>query len=67
MKTDTSKIYTTVIDTDPVTNELVMVFPPELLAVEGWKEGDRLRFTTENNTCIISNLCAIEREKTKSE
>ena len=34
--------YTVKLEEDPETNELVMPFPPELLAQMGWDFGDTL-------------------------
>jgi len=36
------KAYTVEVETDPITGELVLPFPDELIEDMGWKEGDTL-------------------------
>jgi hypothetical protein len=40
-----SKIWTITLEEDPETGELILPFPPEVLAEAGWKEGDVLEWT----------------------
>ena len=61
-----NKTYTIIVEEDPETGDAILPFPPELLEEQDWREGDRLRFTIEDNTCIITNLCAEERKKSQS-
>jgi len=47
-------IYTVQIEEDPDTGELILPFPPELIAELGWVEGDTLVWTiNEDNTVTI--------------
>jgi bifunctional DNA-binding transcriptional regulator/antitoxin component of YhaV-PrlF toxin-antitoxin module len=38
------KIWTITLEEDPETGELILPFPPDLLAEAGWTEGDTLEW-----------------------
>ena len=38
------KTWTITLEEDPETGELILPFPPDLLAEAGWKEGDTLEW-----------------------
>ena len=38
------KTWTITLEEDPETGELILPFPPDLLAESGWKEGDVLEW-----------------------
>ena len=42
------------IEGDP--DNVIMKFPPELLEVTGWKEGDTLDITAENDGIVIKKV-----------
>jgi len=42
--TEQSKIWTITPEEDPETGELVITFPPDLIAQVGWQEGDTLKW-----------------------
>lgn len=43
------------LEEDPATGDLVLPFPPDLLDEAGWKEGDVLTWTVnEDNTIILT-------------
>jgi hypothetical protein len=47
--------WTVTLEEDPATGDLVMPFPPELLAQVGWDYGDVLIWTeTEHGSFVLS-------------
>lgn len=48
-----SKRYEVITQEDPDTGDLLLPIPPELLAQMGWKEGDDLDITVDENGHII--------------
>ena len=40
-----SKLWTITLEEDPETGDLILPFPPDLLAEAGWAEGDTLKWT----------------------
>lgn len=40
-----SNIWTLTVEEDPITEECILTFPPELLEQAGWKEGDILEWS----------------------
>jgi hypothetical protein len=37
--------WTVTVEEDPDTGDLILPLPPELLQIQGWKEGDVLKWT----------------------
>jgi hypothetical protein len=49
--------WTVTLEEDPKTGELVMPFPPELLAQVGWDYGDVLQWTAaEHGSFVLSKV-----------
>jgi len=48
-----NKRYEVITQEDPDTGDLLLPIPPELLAQMGWKEGDDLDITVDENGHII--------------
>lgn len=42
---DETKRWTITAEEDPVTGEIVLPLPQEMLDLQGWKEGDELEWT----------------------
>ena len=53
--------WTTVVEEDPATGELILPFPQEMIEKCGWLEGDDLDFTIEGENVTITNLSLNER------
>lgn len=45
--------YEVITQEDPETGDLLIPFPPQLLAEMGWKEGDQLDFQLDDKGKII--------------
>jgi hypothetical protein len=57
--------WTVTLEEDPETGELVMPFPPELLAQVGWDYGDELVWTeTDHGSFVLSKK--VDDNNTKS-
>lgn len=41
--------WTVTVEEDPETGDLILPLPPELLQMQGWKEGDTLEWADEGN------------------
>jgi hypothetical protein len=39
-----NRTWETVVEEDPVTGELILTLPPELIKIQNWKEGDELEW-----------------------
>lgn len=51
----TQKTWTVIVQADPDDPEtLILPFPDDLLEEAGWKEGDTLIWTVEDNRVIIT-------------
>lgn len=48
-ETSDTKIWTTSVDQDEETGELVILFPPDLLKEMNWKEGDNLAWVASDD------------------
>ena len=48
-----NKRYEVITQEDPDTGDLILPIPPELLEQMGWKEGDDLDITVDENGHII--------------
>ena len=49
--------WTVTLEEDPETGELIMPFPPELLAQVGWDYGDVLQWTeSEHGSFVLSKV-----------
>jgi hypothetical protein len=57
--------WTVTLEEDPETGELVMPFPPELLAQVGWDYGDELIWTEiDHGSFVLSKK--VDDDNTKS-
>jgi len=45
--------YEVITQEDPDTGDLLLPFPPQLLAEMGWKEGDQLDFQIDDKGRVI--------------
>jgi hypothetical protein len=45
--------YEVITQEDPETGDLLLPFPPQLLAEMGWKEGDQLDFQIDDKGRVI--------------
>ena len=45
--------WTVTLEEDPETGDLILPLPQELLDLEGWIEGDKLDWTTNEDGSII--------------
>jgi hypothetical protein len=62
---NTTNKWTVTLEEDPETGELVMPFPPELLAQVGWDYGDVLVWTeTDHGSFVLSKK--VDDNNTKS-
>ena len=43
------KSWSLTVDEDPVTEDCIITFPPDLLEAAGWKEGDTIKWTDLDN------------------
>lgn len=51
------KRWVTTVQEDPETGDAIIEFPDDLLAEVGWKEGDTLKWTVEEDgTCILTKV-----------
>lgn len=52
------KVWTTKVEEDEQTGELVILFPPDLMESVGWKEGDNLAWVMSDDgmSCYIRKL-----------
>ena len=50
--TETSKSWTVAPEEDPVTGDMIITFPLDLLEQTGWKEGDTLVWDMQENGSI---------------
>lgn len=48
-----SKRYEVITQEDPETGDLILPLPPELLEQMGWKEGDEIDFSVDDNGHFI--------------
>jgi len=48
-----NKRYEVITQEDPDTGDMLLPIPPELLEQMGWKEGDELDFSVDDNGHII--------------
>lgn len=47
--------WITTVQEDPETGDAIIEFPDDLLAEVGWKEGDVLKWTVQDDgTCILT-------------
>lgn len=56
MKKDPAKKYHTyevITHTDPETGDVIVPFPPQVLAELGWKEGDEIDIQLDENKKIV--------------
>jgi hypothetical protein len=44
-----SKSWTVTVEEDPETGDAILQLPPELIKIQGWKEGDTLEWNEEGN------------------
>lgn len=56
-----SKEYTVIVEEDPLTKELVLPFPPELISELKWEINDTLEFTEQGNSFVIKNISLEQR------
>ena len=57
------KTYTCdVLDADDGSGDTVLQLPPELCIEEDWREGDSIKFTSENGSIVMRNISKEERE-----
>ena len=49
--------YEVITQVDPVTGEIILPIPPEVLKAMGWAEGDEIDFTVDKN----GNLVMVKR------
>jgi bifunctional DNA-binding transcriptional regulator/antitoxin component of YhaV-PrlF toxin-antitoxin module len=45
--------YEVITQLDPVTGEIILPIPPEVLKAMNWKEGDEIDFTVDSNGKIV--------------
>ena len=50
------KSFTTKLEEDPVTKDLIFNFPKAFLKAEDWRAGDRIQMEAKNGGLIIFNL-----------
>jgi hypothetical protein len=56
---NTTNKWTVTLEEDPETGDLIMPFPPELLAQVGWDYGDVLQWTeAEHGAFVLSKVDA---------
>lgn len=55
--------WTVIIEEDK-NGDVILPFPPELIAKHGWVEGDEIDFEIKDNTIIITNLTEKMRAET---
>jgi hypothetical protein len=46
---NTTPRWTITVEEDPETGDLILPLPPDLLELQGWKEGDTLTWNDEGN------------------
>lgn len=51
---------------DPVTGEVLVQLPAELMFFMDWRTGDRLDYTIKDNQVLVRNLDAEIREKNRT-
>jgi len=56
------KTWTITLEEDPETGELILPFPPDLLAESGWKEGDTLEWIDRGD-----GSWGLEKQKDKTD
>jgi hypothetical protein len=49
----TKKYVSEVIEADDGSGDAILQFPDEMIETLGWKEGDTLSITTENDSIIL--------------
>jgi bifunctional DNA-binding transcriptional regulator/antitoxin component of YhaV-PrlF toxin-antitoxin module len=59
---NSEKIWTITLEEDPETGELILPFPPDLLAESGWKEGDTLEWIDRGD-----GSWGLEKQKDKTD
>lgn len=45
--------YEVITQEDPVTGDMIIPIPPHLLTELGWKEGDEIDFTIDENGRVV--------------
>ena len=57
-ETNDTKIWTTHVERDEQTGELVLLFPPDMMKQAGWEEGDTLAWVVseDGKSCYIRKL-----------
>jgi bifunctional DNA-binding transcriptional regulator/antitoxin component of YhaV-PrlF toxin-antitoxin module len=45
--------YEVITQVDPVTGEIILPIPPEVLHAMGWKEGDEIDFTLDSQGRLV--------------
>lgn len=45
--------YEVITQVDPETGDTILPIPPELLHAMGWKEGDEIDFTIDENGTLV--------------
>lgn len=48
--------YLAEVSTDPDTGDLILTFPPDLLAKAGWFPGDDIELKEENGSLILHKI-----------
>jgi hypothetical protein len=49
MTQEETKTWEITVETDPETGELILPLPPELIELQGWKDGDELEWVDEGD------------------
>ena len=45
--------YEVITQVDPVTGEIILPIPPEVLKAMGWREGDEIDFTVDSRGKLV--------------
>ena len=56
----------TIEDAPDGSGDGILTFPPEFIEQYGWKEGDRVDISLENDTIVIRHLGNKENDRTDS-
>ena len=60
-----NKSWIATAEEDPITGETILNFPEDMMLYADWQEGDTLRFTMVDDSCIIVNETSDVRKNNK--
>jgi hypothetical protein len=53
-------------DIDPVTGDMIVTFPQDMLFMMDWREGDTLDYQVQDNQCVVRNIDAEARARART-